>query len=327
MKWLIGLLFLITTSVNALTVDIVRKNESTKFINVLFLTATFGDYHCLGNIIAKSKFIEFFKIRSIDLDINAIRGTNNVDYYEELIKNKIKTGNFDYIITIDESRLFSNNFYDNLKKDYPNKLITISHGANSDIRLFIDFNRFFLLLKELNLVDTYNVYYLHNKDNSIDELYYSLLNANNNSNFNIHDVQICYISDLTRLLDKVKKRDDIVFISNMDFLYDEVSGKTIDQDDILDILSNYKIITLNISHNRCNHHALNSAFYLVWDYKELIDIIDDVITQRRLEGKEQIYILSSKFNINLSLNNILKSPDVKKLKSLLEFTDDVIIKK
>ncbi len=70
MKWLIGLLFLITTSVNALTVDIVRKNESTKFINVLFLTATFGDYQCLGNIIAKSKFIEFFKIRSIDLDMN-----------------------------------------------------------------------------------------------------------------------------------------------------------------------------------------------------------------------------------------------------------------
>ena len=63
-------------------------------------------------------------------------------------------------------------------------------------------------------------------------------------------------------------------------------------------------------------------------YKELVDIIDTIITQRRLEDKHETYILSSKFNINLSLNNsILKSPDVKKLKSLLEFTDDVIIKK
>jgi hypothetical protein len=329
MKWLIGLLFIVSTTVNALTVDIVRKNdtETIKYINVLFLTATFGDYNCLGNIIAQSKFIDFFKIKSIDLNISDIRGSYNVEKYETLIKDKINKGNFDYIIIIDESNSFNDEFYETLKTEHPNKIITISHSANSDIRLFVDFNRFFLLLSELDLVDTYTVYYLHNKDNPIDTFYYNFLTASNNSFFKMKDVQICYIRNLTKLIDKVKNREDVVFISNMDFLYNEVSGKTIEQDEILELLSNYPILTLNISHNNCNHNALKSAFYLLWDYKELANIIDDVITQRRLENEGQVYVLTSKFNVNLSLNNILKSPDVKKLKSLLEFTDDVIIKK
>lgn len=331
MKWLLICLLFVSTVVNALTVDIVRKNENgpVKYINVLFLTATFGNYHCLSDIILKSKFAEFLKIKSIDLNVNAIRGSNNQDHYETLIKDKINKGNFDYVIVIDESKLFSGAFYETIELEHPGKLITISHSANSDIRLFVDFNRFFLLLNELDLVNTYNVYYLHNKDNPIDDFYYNLLNtSSSNSNFNMRDVQICYIRDLTKLLDKVKNKEDSIFISNMDFLYDDVSGKTIDQNEILDILSNYSVLTLNISHNRCNYENMRSAFYLVWDYTELTDIIDDIITQRRLENEEQVYILTSKFNINLSLNNnILKSPGVKKLKSLLEFTDDVILKK
>lgn len=326
MKWLISLFLVFSLSANALTVDISRKFEAISFINILFLTATFGEYKCLDDLIEKSKFLKFIKVKSIDLNINNIRSSNNLEEYETLIEDKIENGNFDYIIIIDESYLFNTSFYEKLEKDYPNKIITISHNSSSDIRLFIDFNRFFLLLKELNLVDKYDIYYLHNKDNDINELYYNILNMNNGDDFSLRDVQICYTSDLNRLINKIKLKEGVILVSNMDVLYDDVSGKTLNQYQIMNLINDNSIPTLNISHNSCSHKPTNSAFYLLWDNKELIDIIDAIITQRRLDNSSDVYILSSKFNVNLSLNNILKSPDVKKLKSLLEFTDDVIIK-
>ena len=326
MKWLISLFLVFSLSADALTVDISRKSEAVSFINILFLTATFGEYKCLDDLIEKSKFLDFIKVKSIDLNVNNIRSSNNLEQYETLIEDKIKKGNFDYIIIIDESYLFNTSFYEKLEKDYPNKIITISHNSRSDIRLFIDFNRFFLLLKELNLVDKYDIYYLHNKDNNINELYYNILNMNNGDDFSLHDVQIYYTSDLNRLINKIKLKEGVIFVSNMDVLYDDVSGKTLNQYQIMNLINENSIHTLNISHNSCSYKTTNSAFYLLWDNKELIDIIDAIITQRRLDNSSDVYILSSKFNVNLSLNNILKSPDVKKLKSLLEFTDDVIIK-
>ncbi len=325
--FLFTILFCLSFITESLEIDISRKNEFTKFINVLFLTATYGEYDCLDNLIASSKFLKFLKVKSINLNINNIKGTNNLDYYEDIIEKKIKIGNYDYVIIIDESKSFSKIFYNELLINFPNKIITISHNTgNSNIKLFIDFNRFFLLLKELDLIDTYDVYYLHNKNNPIDDLYSSLLNIN--TDFNIHNVQLLELRDLVRLIDKVKNKLDVIFITNLDFLHDEVSGKIVNQSEILTLIHDYAIVTLNIVHNSCNYDPINSAFYLLWDYKELINLIDDIITQTRLEGKSQNYILSSKFNVNFSLNNnILKSPDVKKLKSLLEFTDDVIIKK
>lgn len=324
---LIILLFCFSFITVATEINITRKNESTKFIDILFLTATYGEYNCLGNLINSSKFLKFLKVKSINLNINNIKGSNNLDYYENIIKKKITIGEYDYIIIIDESKSFSKTFYEELLNKFPNKIITISHNiGNSDIKLFIDFNRFFLLLKELDLIDIYDVYYLHNKDNSIDELYLSLLNAN--TDFNVHAVQLLNVHDLTHLIDKIKNKNDAVFITNLDFLYDDVSGKIIYQTEILELIHEHSIIVLDIVHNDCNYNPINSAFYLLWDYTELINLIDNIITQNRLEGKSQNYILSSKFNVNFSLNNnILKSPDVKKLKSLLGFTDDVIIKK
>lgn len=328
MNWFLYLFLLISSSVNALTVDIEQKIENVDFVNVLFLTATFGDYKCLDDLIGKSKFLEFLKIKSIDVNVDGIHGSYNLDAREFTIKNKIEKGNFNFIIIIDESKMYSSAFYETLKKTYPNKIITIGHSADSDIILFIDFNRFFLLLIESNSFDSYEIYYLHNKDNPIDELYYNLLISHENDRFSLYNSQLMYVSDLTILIDKIKSKPNVVFISNLDVLYDDVSGKTINQQEIINLLNNYQILTLNISHNSCNYKSINSAFYLLWDYNELINIIDNTIIQRKSEKKSSTYVLSSKFNINLSLNNnILKSPDVKKLKSLLEFTDDVIIKK
>lgn len=328
MKWLIWLLLLIPGVVNALTVDIVRKNESIEFINVLVLTATFGEFNCLSTLFKKSKFSEFLKVRSIDLNIRNIVGLDNLDYYETTIKNKIAIGNFDYIISIDEAKSFSDDFYDYMMTNFPKQFISISHNSNVDIRLFIDFNRFFLLLDELDELESYEIYYLHNKNNDIDQLYFNLLSNIIGEKSKLRDQKLMYVRDLTKLIDKVKNRDDVIFISNLDFLYDDVSGKIIYQTGILNLINEHRITSLNISHNNCDTSPINSAFYLVWDNADLMSIIDNIITQRRLEDKHQIYILPSKFIINLSLDtNVLKSPDVKKLKSLLEFTDDVIIKK
>ena len=327
-KWL-WLLLLIPLSVfgqgNVSKISFSREGSVVNFLNVLFITATYGDYTCICDYVKYSKFTEYLKVKSLSINLNTTKGS--LSYYENIIKERIGTNLFDFVIVLDESAAFSDEFYNNLKNNIHDSLIKISYKDEADIRLFIDFSRFFNLINELKLVNSYKVYYLHNKDNPIDDLYYSILG--NIQGINLKGFQIETTRELQKLLDKCRNNSETVIISNLDRLCDDVSGKIITQVGIINIIAEYNLLNLNINHNQDELHINDdSMFDIFWSSKQLSVIIDDIITQRRLKtDKNEVYILSSKFNINLSLDDpLINAPDVKKLKSILEYTDHVILK-
>ena len=175
-KWL-WLLLLIPLSVfgqgNVSKISFSREGSVVNFLNVLFITATYGDYTCICDYVKYSKITEYLKVKSLSINLNTTKGS--LSYYENIIKERIGTNLFDFVIVLDESAAFSDEFYNNLKNNIHDSLIKISYKDEADIRLFIDFSRFFNLINELKLVNSYKVYYLHNKDNPIDDLYYSIL--------------------------------------------------------------------------------------------------------------------------------------------------------
>lgn len=327
-KWL-WLLLLIPLSVfgqgNVSKISFSREGSVVNFLNVLFITATYGDYICIYDYVKYSKFTKYLKVKSLSINLNTTKGS--LSYYENIIKERIGTNLFDFVIVLDESAAFSEEFYQYLKTNIKDSLIKISYRDEADIRLFIDFSRFFNLINDLNLVKDYTVYYLHNKDNPVDDLYYAILS--NTTGINLKGHTIDTTRELQKLLDKCRNNSDIVIISNLDKLFDDVSGKIINQVGIIKIVAEYNLINLNINHNQDEIHIHDeSTFDIFWSSRQLSEIIDNIVTQRRLKTDEnEVYILSSKFNINLSLDDpLINAPDVKNLKSILEYTDYVILK-
>jgi hypothetical protein len=293
----------------------------TKFY-VLFVTLTYDFSDCVSLYIKNSIFSKFIEYRSINFDITRTQGKSNISLYESLIKEKIKQGNYKFIIIVDESKIISNEFVEYLNENFFNKYIIIGFKESNDIFLSIDFNNFFQVVRQLTDLNKFDVYFLFNsfKNNNI---YISNLKSINTVELNVIPVQITYQSEVTVLLNKLKKSPGSIVISNLHYMIEDITGSIIKQKEISEYISSFTSpISLIIETKAC--HLPKSAFSIIWGFDHIVDVVDSFIVKSRNNVTFTKYILSSELSINLTLSKTLfKSIPNDELHKILEYMDNI----
>jgi hypothetical protein len=329
------IILLISTSIlsNSQNSDHFRKIdiESIKLstmhnFSTLIISATYDYYGCISGLISKSKFLNNMNVRSLAIDITRARGNNNIKSYESIVAEKIKEGDYKFIIIVDEVNLFTDEFIDYLKTKYIKHIIIIGHTESDNIYLIPNFNNFFQMLKLLDKHSSYNIYYVHNNINSVmDRLFLSLLKSVTSATLSINDVPIIYNSELTNLVNRLKSNSNSVIVSNLHYIINEVDGNLLKHLEISKIFNKIiKPTTLIISHSTCGHFV-DSTFSLSWELDQITDTIDTFIFNIRNNLPITNYVLSTQLNLNLVLNaSILGSITTNDLYTILDSVDNVI---
>lgn len=323
MKWykiIYTLIFLLTFVPINLYANNNRKIEfvhisDTESQSILFIAITKGEYQCISDYVKNTKFSNAI-IRSIDINITYSKNHHSLTLYESILKQKLETEKYNYIIILDEAKTLSDVFYDYMKSNFNNQFVTIGYMDVGDIQLFIDFKKVFLILNELEISNDLEVYFIHNSDNKINEYYKAAIKDATTSVVN--DISVKNISELVILLNKIQNDPKNVIITNLDYLIDDVSGLLLYIDDIL-VEMNSKNVLAVISHNKCQ--PLNSKISIFWDMYQLSEKIDLVLKQT--EHKQ--YKIVSSLGFNLFLNkNMIDILTYEKIKSVLKYMDVVI---
>jgi hypothetical protein len=328
------IILLIQSSI--LNADPVKNNsrkidiETIKFIEnfnfyTLVISATYDYYDCVSGLISKSKFLNSMDVRSLAIDITRNKGSSNSINYEKIVKEKIAEGNYKFIILFDEVGLFSDEFVEHLKSTPTKNVITIGHNEINNIYLIPNFNNFFQMLKLIDKQSSYDVYYIHNANSSMDRLFLNLLKNVSSASLSVNDVTAIYESEITNLINRLKTSSNNVIISNLHYIIDDVSGSLLRDSEISKIFKKInKPTTLIISHGPCNHFDQNS-FSLSWQLNQLTDMIDTFIFNTRNNIPITNYILSTQLNLNLILNaSILGTITTNDLYDILDSVDNVI---
>lgn len=306
------------------------KVETTKFtdnhnFSTLIISATYGYYGCISGLISKSKFLNNMNVRSLAIDVTRNKSVNNLKSYETIVLEKLKEGNYKFIIIFDEVNLFTSDFTDSLKTNYTKNIIIIGHNDGDNIYLIPNFNNFFQMLRLLDKQTSYDVYYVHNANSSMDRLFLNLLKTVSSATVSINDVTIIYESELTNLVNRLKSTKNNVIISNLHYLINDVDGTLLKHLAISKIFKKItKPATLILSHTTCGHFD-ESPFSLSWELDQITDTLDSFIFNIRNNLPINNYILSTQLNLNLVLNaSILGNITTNDLYTLLDSVDNVI---
>lgn len=292
---------------------------------ILFIVIKTGPYNCISHYIANSRFKDNIKVRSISVDTLRIKPNQTIEVYEQLIKNKLVNEFYNFIIILDEFGSLSPGFYKFVRNEYKNNSVIVSYSSSADIYLSLTFDRFFTFIQELFNINEVTIHYLYNVNTSMNDVYSELLNIDYGMKAHLIKHQLLYRKDLTILLNTLSKEKNIVVISNLDYLLDDVSGKLLVMTDITGDFEYYNKnnILLTITHNMCK--KIKTAFSLSWDGKYVSTILDNFISDKQQHISLTKIIVPSTFSIDFTLGaELLKKYDINKLENLLEYTDNVI---
>jgi hypothetical protein len=332
-KILISILLITTSSLNAdydpnhsrkINIETTNLTDNHNF-STLIISATYGYYGCITGIINKSKFLNNMNVRSLAIDVTRNKGVNNSKSYETIALEKIDEGHYKFIIIFDEVNLFSNDFIESLKTNYTKNIIVIGHSENDNIYLMPNFNNFFQMLRLIDKQTSYDVYYVHNANSSMDHVFLNLLKSVTSANISINDITIIYDSELTNLVNRLKLTKNAIIISNLHCLINDVEGSLLKHLAISKIFKKInKPTTLLLAHTTCGHFD-ESSFSLSWELNQITDTVDSFIFNIRNNLPVTNYILSTQLNLNLVLNaSILGSITTNDLYSILDSVDNVI---
>lgn len=301
-------------------ISVTRYSGLTDHFYILFITIGRGEYDCIPDFNKYSQFDDI-EVRSIGINLNKQRGNKNLITYESVLIDKIESEAYNYVVVLDESGSLSSEFYKYLKTKFPTSHRIISYVEPADILLSLDFTKMFLLLKHLDDSLEYNIYYLHNEDNPLNNYYKTKLKSTVTTiKHNVIDVSIKSIQDVRAVLNKIRNSKTDIILSTVDFVFDDVFGKVYDLKDLSYEYNSGNNIVVTISHNNCN--AIKSSVTLSWDIQEIVSKIDNAIRDRNRTPSKTIVssLMSVDMNIN---NNIFRKYDLKQLEAVLDCADRV----